>query len=103
MILGSAASDDLSLSADTDSFAARTSGYGGGCGCGCGGGSSHILPFLLGALALSVWFLNMQVITFPEEVKLLVGLPGWLRVWGAGLCYQAGVAKIASDTQFLIA
>ena len=68
-LLGSSGSDDLSVSSDS-SYAGEVearSGYGGG-GCGCGCGQTSLLPFLLGALLLSTWFLNMQVmqlIVFP--------------------------------------
>lgn len=59
---GSAGTDALSVAADS-SYEAEIEGrssYGGGCGCGCGN-QGYILPFLLGALALATWFLNMQV------------------------------------------
>jgi hypothetical protein len=65
---GSSGTDLLSAAPDTsyDSEVEGRSGYGG-CGCGCG--QSYTLPFLLGALALATWFLNMQVSTKVPDVE----------------------------------
>ena len=38
-----------------------------GCGCGCNSDSSNLLPLLLGALALAVFFLNQVRFEFSRQ------------------------------------